>query len=571
MAPPQPFKRLPLILATSLALCTASLFGAACGGGGGGGGGAGGGSNVGSVAVLLTDGPVDPDTFQNIFLSITRITLIGEPGQVVIFQGREVVDLRDMEDVSHFFALGRKVPAGTYSKMRLDVDEIELVPADGSPSIFPKLPPKIDLNPQGDFRVLPGRMLVVQVDVDGGKSLLIIGKGNGGVNFRPVIFADILSQPKPGKLLLLRGVIEEVNASDGSFLLCDTHAVSRPEGSSRTTLMERPDDDGGQPGDGDEDDRDDFCVRIVSGPDTSYFDVAGDPTDFDALSVGDPAAVLGRFQRFDDEKLVFDAEVVQLGDRTLAVDGVVLSEVDADGRFRIELDPGQGIVTDDGTLLIELQAGSKVFRRRGDPLEPEDIQVGDPVRASGVLALSSMSEDLFKAAFVVVDVAAMETQRLSGVIASVESNGASLELDTDAGSQCVNVPAGARVFRVTLDDGQGSAEAIDRSQLQVGDQVDVFGFANGCFQAETVIVFVVQGSSAAASLGAGVPTTGTHPGLAAAELAAEQPADGAVAGAGSGVRVHVLGPRLTEAGLNWVKLPEGEEDPAQDPAQDPAR
>jgi hypothetical protein len=589
---PPSLRRLALPGALAPALLAAALFGVACGGGGGGGGGGGDGAvaaSTGSVGILFTDGPVDPDEFQNIFLTITEILLLSDQGQVSIFRGRQVIDLRDVEDVARLLIVGRGVPARTYTKVRLLVEEIELVPVGGGPSIFPKLPPKIDLNPREDFRVQPGKLLLVQLDVDAGKSLLIVEKGNGGVNFRPVIFVDIVSVPKPGKLVLLQGTIEQIDPAAETFLLCDTHFVSRPGAGERVTSSERrrhdehgdddddegddddgddddgEDDDGEGDDDGEHDDRDDFCVRIAPDDDTSYFDPSGDPTDFDALLEGDPASVLGRFQHFDDdEDLVFAPEIVQLGDDVLALDGVAASEVDADGRFLIELDPGQGIVTEDGTLLIELQEGSKVFRRSGGELDPEDIEVGDPVRASGVLALSSSSDDLLKAAFAVVDVSAVETDRLEGEIVAVLPGGGSIDVETDDGVECVNVPSSAKVFRVTISEDGGSAEAIDRSQLMVGDAVNVFGVADGCFDAETLLVFVEEVAPqplVGASAGAGLLASPAWDEEQAAASAAGAPADADATFGRRGLRVFELGPRRAEAGLVWAKLPEDAPEP----------
>jgi hypothetical protein len=458
----------------------------ACGGGGSGGGSVD--TGTGTVAVLVTDGPVDPDEFSHIYVTFSGITLIGPDGHVQIFDGVETVDLRELEDASTLVTLGLEVRAGLYDKIRLDVDEIELVPADGGASIFPKLPPKIDLNPRGSFEVRPGELLVVQIDMDAGKSIHVVETGHGGFIFRPVIFVDILSGADDGKLVLLQGVVEEVGEDD--FLLCDTHPVSRPLGAARTTSTSRDDDDD----DGD----DDHCVEVEVGSDTSLFDEQGDPIGLADLASGDPAWVLGRFLRDGDDDddgdpddLELRAEVVQQGDEVQAVDGEVASEVGADDRFELELDPGQGVITESGLLAIQLRPETKIFERSGAPLDPEDIAVGDPARAVGVLALSSTT-DLLKAAWVMLDLAAAETSRLEGDVTGVSNGGARLQVQTDSGSRCVNVPADARIFEVAADDA--SAQEIDRAALAVGDAVSIFGSEGvSCFTAETVIVFAGGG------------------------------------------------------------------------------
>jgi hypothetical protein len=455
----------------------------ACGGGGGGSSGGGGGGDTGSVAVLLTDGPVDPHEFSHIFVTFTEITLIGDSGHVTIFEGEETIDLRDLEDASTLVTLGRDVPARLYEKIRLDVSEIELVPADGGDSIFPKLPPKLDLNPRGTFRVGPGGLLIVQIDMDAGKSIHVVETGAGGFIFRPVVFVDVLNGPRDGKLVLLRGEVEEIGGN--GFLVCDTHKVWKAAGATRTMATTR--DTGRRDGD---DDRHDRCVDVAVDDDTSLFDASGDPIELDALATGDRPWVLGRFTRDFDDGLDLGAEVVQLGDDVLAVDGEVASEVDADDRFDLELEPGQGIVTDDGLLAIQLQDGSKVFRRTGEPLEPDDIEVGDLARAVGVLALSSSEDDALKAAWVVLDLAAAETSRIEGRIVDVEGGGARIGVETDDGTLCVDVPADARVLAVFHDDDDAGTEEIARSQLAEGDSVSAFGEEGApCFVADAVIVF----------------------------------------------------------------------------------
>jgi hypothetical protein len=473
MSPHRSLQR-TLLAPVQLTLFALLALGIACSGGGGGSGGSSGGT-TGSVGVLLTDGPVDPSQFSHIYVTVTEITLIAsDGGQVTIFNGSEVFDLRDLTDASTLVTVGQDVPAGTYEKIRLEVSKIELVPADGSSSIFPKLPPKIDLNPRGTFEVRPGELLLVQLDMDAGKSIHVVGKGNGGFNFRPVIFCDILTKALPGKLVLLNGKVQTLATS--GFQLCDTHAVSRPLGATRTTETA---------GSGSTTDR---CVDVSANSQTSFFDESGDPATLGAVMVKDTAWVLGRFVR-NGEQLDFAAEVVELGDHVLAVDGTVASEIGTDDRFDLELDPGQGIVAPNNTLPILLQQGTKLFRRStGQEIMKADLQVDDPARAVGVLALSNTSDDELKAAFVVIDDAAMSLERIEGTITSVANGGANLQVQTSTGSQCVDVPSTARVFEVSQDNS--SADDIDRSALMVNDVVNIFGTpGTSCFQADTVIVF----------------------------------------------------------------------------------
>lgn len=545
---------LSILLSTLAALALLT----ACGGSGGGGDGGGATASSGSVAVLLTDGPVAPQDFEHIWVTYTEIILIGDPGQVTVYKGEKTIDLRDVEDVSKLVTVGRDVPAGFYDKIRLLINEIELDPVGDGEHIFlsespNKLPPKIDLNPQERFRVRPGKLLLIQIDIVAGESIHIVKTGvQDKYQFRPVVFVDILTAPRLGKLVLLEGVVGTVDDPNREFDLCGTHPVSRPRDGVRTTSDPEHDDVDVQ----------DHCVEVVTrdGDDpTSYFEEDGTPTDFFAVDEGDPAAVLGRFRREDGdgERLVFEAEVVQLG-HPLAVDGMAATEVGPDDRFLIALDPGQPIVSDDPVAVL-LQDGSKVFTRRGVPLDPSQIQVDDPVRVTGILDLT---DDEIKAAFVMVDVLSVDQDRIEGIIAAdPENGGALLTLLTDMGEVCVEVPDDARVFEVSVDAGQGSAEAIDRSELRKDDRLNVFGTAGelpgDCFVAETVISFGTDAtvepleSLAFASGGSATPTSG----LALVGAAAAEADEAEATGTTGGLEVYEIEPERVEAGLIWVKLP----------------
>jgi len=161
-----------------------------CGGGGSGGSqSTAGSSGSGSVALLLADGPADD--YDQIFITITEVSLIPKEGNgrspVVIFRnpaGTEV-DLLDLRDEDYLLAVNRRVPAGLYEKIRLQISGIR--PA-GGPCDSLRLPSgKIDLNPRGFIEVVPNRTLSIRLDVDANKSINV----SASCNFRPVVFVDI--------------------------------------------------------------------------------------------------------------------------------------------------------------------------------------------------------------------------------------------------------------------------------------------------------------------------------------------------------------------------------------------
>ncbi|MBW2613306.1 MAG: DUF4382 domain-containing protein [Deltaproteobacteria bacterium] len=99
--------------------------------------------------------------------------------QVVIYQDLQghTVNLLALRDEDLLFTVKDGIPAGVYEKIRLQISDIEPVPAAGVETICDgemeiKLPSgKIDLNPQGGFAIVAGEMLSIKLDIDAEKSI----------------------------------------------------------------------------------------------------------------------------------------------------------------------------------------------------------------------------------------------------------------------------------------------------------------------------------------------------------------------------------------------------------------
>ncbi|MGB5329649.1 MAG: DUF4382 domain-containing protein, partial [Gammaproteobacteria bacterium] len=186
----------------------------------------------GTVGILLTDKPADPAMFAAIIASIIKVELMGseENGRVELFSAppTKEFDLLRLRNESIPLVFKDKVPAGTYCKIRLTLSELTLVladPADLTPEdltdnemAHPKLPGngKLDLVVRDCFDVVAGKVLALQLDMDAGKSIHIIEKGNCAnkpdkcFNFRPVVFVDVIDKDFDSKLVRLDGVIQDV-------------------------------------------------------------------------------------------------------------------------------------------------------------------------------------------------------------------------------------------------------------------------------------------------------------------------------------------------------------------------
>ena len=407
---------------------------------------------TGTIGIVFTDAPTD--VFSAIRLNVVQATLIGgDDSQQVVFTGSEPIDLLDLTNYSEPIVFG-EVKAGNYKKLRLNIDDLELVPKNGDPSIFPALPAngKIDLLQSSGFDVLPGRTLMIEIDMDANKSIKITGAGNSGrYNFRPVVKVKIFDGGLPHKLARLEGSVSQIfDDPAGSFELCD---IDSP----------------------------DHCIPVNTGMETSLFDSEGLGTDFASLMVGDMVVVIGQYQTDPDIEL--DAVVVEIGGNAEQIKGSVVSDPQ-DSQFLV-------ITVDGEDLTVELQPGTKYFDADG-PIGADAIVLGVDVEVEGVKPPKAdpADPDLIRAALVFLE--APDGEQISGTIiepldADMRSFGLTLEA---GGDTCVRVKEEASILLVDV----GNSEVTEGSfaDLAVDQAVDLFGMTaeDTCFDADDVIVEV---------------------------------------------------------------------------------
>ncbi len=477
------------ILAISLAgILAAGMI--SCGGGGGSSDGTtttdGG---TGTVGILLTDKPADPSLFLAMNATIEQVELIGsDEGDLVSLytDAPQTVDLLSLKNESIPFTFRDDVPVGTYCKIRLTLSDLELVLVDDTPddltdneTYHPHLPGngKLDLLARDCFTVEEGNVITVQVDIDGGNSIHVVGNSNG-FNFRPVVFVDVLQEGFESKLVRLEGEITEVMPDEGWFLLCGAIPVQQ------SSSME--------------------CVQVNLGDDSAFFDNlnhAGAPRALDELlleeKVGEQVVVVG----WPDHQVMpyagADVDVPrghlpppgecrlweidqapgqqtssgdcseleqQVTDGTVLVDheGVVneryhpLMEVDALVVELGEFDQAEGEVTTDadaagfamevtdsttgvtpGPLDVVLQAGeaaingTRIVSKAGELLDYSQISLPRAVQVDGVLDTSG-TDPVLSAALVIVDTAVQESDyQITGSVVSTGASGFVLSPDED--------------------------------------------------------------------------------------------------------------------------------------------
>jgi Domain of unknown function (DUF4382) len=354
-----------------------TLWLTACGGSGGtGGSGSMSGANgTGTVAVVITDAP--GSEFDEINVTVTRIELLSDAGQVTIFEGEKTFNLLQLSEVSNFFVVADGVPPGPYDKIRLILSDLELVRKDDQGNVIetfhPMLPGngKLDLNPRMSFFVVPGETLVAEIDMDAKNSIHIVGTGNDKYQFRPVVFVNILDGSALGKIMRLQGTVAELGDDEFKLCLADSNLQN-----------------GDSP----------FCVEVHSGAGTSIFDAQADPIAFGDLNEGDHVIVYARFRpdggnpaddAGDDQENDFDVDalVVEVGPAgtfvalTGTADAAPVSDI-----FPFIIDPAQEGLDAGTTVQVQLQATTPIFSKEGDVLDASAIAVGVMGTASGVLS-----------------------------------------------------------------------------------------------------------------------------------------------------------------------------------------
>ncbi len=410
-------------------------------------------ATTGTVGLFFTDAPTDE--FSAIRLNVVEAILIGgDNGQQVLFQGSEPIDLLDLTNFNEPIIFG-EVEVGTYTKLRLKIDDLELVPHEGD-SIFPALPAngKIDLLDAGGIDVLPGRTLMVEIDMDANKSIKITAAGqNRRYNFRPVVKVNFMDGGLFHKLARVEGTVESIPTDPaGGFVLCD---IDSPES----------------------------CVTVQTGAMTSVFDDAGLATGFDSLAPNDMVVVIGRYAT--DPEIVLNAIVLEIGANAEQVKGDVVSDP-MDNQFLI-------LAEDDSNLVVELQPGTKYFDASGE-IGADAIVLGVSVEVEGVKPAKADPEDpdLIRAALIFLE--AEDDEQMSGTITeplAAETRSFDLTL-TDGGNACVRVDPEADILLV--DAANSEVTMGDFSDLAVDQLVDIFGqpsTEDDCFEANEVIVEVV--------------------------------------------------------------------------------
>ncbi len=407
---------------------------------------------TGTVALLLTDRATDD--FSEINLNVVEAILIGGAGvsgQQVLFQGEEPIDLLSLSNFSEPIVFGEVEP-GIYTKLRLLIDQLELVPIDGGPPQYPPLPAngKIDLLDPRGIEILPGRTLIVEIDMEANKAIHLVGAGRSGrYQFRPIVKANFMDGDLgvlPDRLARVEGTVSVI--SDGGFELCDIETPTS-------------------------------CIDVATGTETSIFDNEGLPTEFSTLMANDTVVVIGNYTV--NGSILLNAVILEIGGNAEQVKGNVVSDP-ADDQFLLQK-------IDDSSIVVELQTATKYYDENG-ALGADAVVLGTDVEVEGVRP-EGADPELIRAALVFIEPEADE--QLSGTITDPVNTDATppnfgLTIADGGGDTCVNLQDDADILLVNISESEVTMGAA--SDLVAGQVVDIFGESveGDCFSANEVIV-----------------------------------------------------------------------------------
>ena len=302
-------------------------------------------SGTGTVAVVVTDAATDE--FLQIWVTVRKVELIGAQGHFTLFEGRRVFDLLSMRDDARLLSLGRDVPAGDWSKIRLHVEDVRADPARRGGATRERsstCPAGRDARPGLRLRIDPPEGRRERQDrpesarADHGarrasscSSSSISTRRSRSTSTRPATSASCsgrscsstCSRVRPDRLVRIEGTIAEIDLAAQKLLVCGTHLVFRANAQQDLGARSR-------------------CVDVRIGADD--FDLrrsTGSPPRSPISTVGDEIAAVGRFRAGTGETLVFDALWIQQGgfDAGIAVTGEVLTGV-VGGEFDDRARPG---------------------------------------------------------------------------------------------------------------------------------------------------------------------------------------------------------------------------------------
>lgn len=428
-------------------------------------------SQVSRVALLVSDLPAEE--FSAIHMTVKEVSLLSEEGgPVVIFSGERRIDFLALEEDYDLFSIAEGIPAGTYTKIRLEVSDPEFVTSGGEiikgEQIHLTANGKVDLVPDSPFQVVPGNTIHILLDMDTNKSILMPQTGESTYQFLPIVHIKIRDELKTQRISL-NGTVVSIDAENKSFLLEHRYPILC------LTNKDKDSDDPNQA----------YYTRVFTTADTSIFESNGEPGSFDSLTVGHQVFVRGSIT---DGGLYATARLIKIG-TFIRLNGYISTGINDNNQFGLTPAPAQGV---QGDLMVQVFPQTMIFEEGTlNELSPADLVLGKRVTVRGVIIVGQESV-LLNASIIKVKQQPRPV-RLEGTINDLNLLNQSFTLIRENDSLSVFKPAAGVVMHIYLRDGNEDSleiELIPFSSLHNGDKVDVIGIFEGSdvFRARVVII-----------------------------------------------------------------------------------
>jgi hypothetical protein len=418
--------------------------------------------SVGQVTMLLTDA-IDGE-FQSIEITVTKVLLLSKDRPPhTLWEGSQPVNILELSEYAELFVVGEEVPAGLYDKLRLQVaGVVQAVDADLQPVTFALPGNKIDLNPRGEFEVLPGQTLYLVLDFDATKTLAV---STAGI-FRPVVFVNVLGtadvSPAIGdRLVRMRGEIEDT--ANASFVLCHPR-VADP----------------------------DYCVDVSLADATAFKEANGVLTVASVVSgdVGETAVAYGRV---DLANAALDAVVVEVG--TAFLQRPVKGSIDAVNADELTLTVEDGHDEVPEQTLTVRTGLARVFQCDGIELEAAELPslVNREARVDGIYRPETAESGSIDATILIVQVCE-DGERQAGVIERLDGERLQAQIRLENQERlCAQFRVRSAILvedEVPEDNRAVELRSLAFNELEEGWTIQLFGaFNNGtqCFDVNAAV------------------------------------------------------------------------------------
>src|SRR5712692_328399 len=149
---------------------------------------------TGMLQVRLIDAPIDLAMVQSVNVTLTGVTvfpeespmpMVTEPGPISLMTHPATFDLLTLTGGATALLASGEVPAGTYSRIHLDISDATLVNKDGTTASLQIESNKVDVPIQ--FKVNVGTNRTITLDFNAGASVQVNQTGAGQFILRPVV------------------------------------------------------------------------------------------------------------------------------------------------------------------------------------------------------------------------------------------------------------------------------------------------------------------------------------------------------------------------------------------------